>query len=376
MLQQTQVSTVIPYYRRFLRAFPTVERLAKAPLERVLELWSGLGYYRRARLLHLAAQKILREFAGRFPTDYGQARALPGIGDYTARAILSIAYSRPCAVVDGNVARVVARLGAIKGNINQPKFRRAVERAVEGLLSRRSPGDFNQALMELGQTVCVPRAPRCVACPIRKWCQAYCQGKPESYPAPRPRRATELRYLATAVIRRGAVAAVCDRRPERSNIFGTHRAPLQRMEPNPPVHCTSPWEPRSRRAPSEQPVEVALVRGLDEGVLGDLWNFPAAFGATRAEAFDRLREKLGRIAPGVALWEQRDGLVARPAPLRQLRHGITHRSIRVDLYPAEVRGVPIGPLRWFSLASLNRVAVSQLARKIAAAAGEVDSPRN
>ena len=329
MLQQTQVSTVIPYYRRFLRAFPTVEHLAKASLERVLTLWSGLGYYGRARRLHLAAQKILREFAGRFPTDYGQARALPGIGDYTARAILSIAYSRPCAVVDGNVARVVARLGAIKGNINQPKFRRAVERNVESLLSRRSPGDFNQALMELGQTVCLPRAPRCVACPLRKLCQAYDRGEPESYPAPRPRRAMELRYLATAVIHRSV----------------RHRGVRGR---------------------------VALMRGLDEGLLGDLWNFPAAFGASRAEALDRLREKLGRIAPGVALREQRDGLVARPAPLRQLRHGITYRSIRVDLYPAEIpRGVSTGPLRWFPLASLDRAAVSQLARKIAAASGVV-----
>ena len=322
MLQQTQVSTVIPYYRRFLRAFPTTKRLAEAPLERVLELWSGLGYYRRARHLHLAAQKIVRDFGGRFPSDYGQARGLPGIGDYTARAILSIAHNRPHAVVDGNVARVAARLGAIKGNINQPKFRRAVERAVEGLLSRRSPGDFNQALMELGQTVCVPRAPRCVACPMRKWCQAYCQGKPESYPAPRPRRATELRYLATAVIHRGVRA------------------------------------------------RVALTRGLDEGLLGDLWNFPGAFGATRAEAFGRLREKLDRIAPGVALREHKDGPAAGPAPPLQLRHGITYRSIRVDLYPAEAPdGVPVGPLRWFPLASLERAAVSQLARKIAARMG-------
>ena len=328
MLQQTQVSTVIPYYRRFLRAFPTTKRLAEAPLERVLELWSGLGYYRRARSLHLAARKIVREFAGRFPSDYRQARSLPGIGDYTARAILSIAYNRPYAVVDGNVARVVARLGAIKGNIDQPKFRRAVERAVEGLLSRRSPGDFNQALMELGQTVCVPRAPRCAVCPLGKWCQAYRQGKPESYPAPRSRRATELRYLATAVVR--SIPAISQEGGGR----------------------------------------VALMRGLDEGLLGDLWNFPAAFGATRAEAFDRLREKLDRIAPGVALGEQRDGLGAAPAPLRQLRHGITHRSIRVDLYSAEVPdGVPVGPLRWFPLASLERAAVSQLARKIAARMG-------
>ena len=328
MLQQTQVSTVIPYYRRFLRAFPTVERLAKARLERVLELWSGLGYYRRARLLHLAAQKILREFAGRFPTDYGQARSLPGIGDYTARAILSIVYNKPYAVVDGNVARIVARLGAIKGNINQPKFRGAVERAVEGLLSHRRPGDFNQALMELGQTVCLPRAPRCVACPLRKWCQAYHHGEPESYPAPRPRRATELRYLATAVIR--SIPAIGQEGAGR----------------------------------------VALMRGLDEGLLGDLWNFPAAFGATRAEAFGRLREKLDRIAPGVALREHKDGPAAGPAPPCPLRHGITYRSIRVNLYRAEVPdGVPVGPLRWFPLASLERAAVSQLARKIAARMG-------
>jgi len=216
----------------------------------------------------------------------------------------------------------VARLGAIKGNINQPKFRRAVERAVESFLSPRSPGDFNQALMELGQTVCLPRAPRCVACPLGKWCQGYRQGKPESYPAPRPRRATELRYLATAVIHRGVRA------------------------------------------------RVALMRGLDEGLLGDLWNFPAAFGATRAEAFDRLREKLDRIAPEVALREHKDGPVAAPALPRQLRHGITYRSIRVDLYSADAPDrLPIGPLRWFPLASLDRAAVSQLARKIAARMG-------
>src|SRR5205823_3037885 len=224
------------------------------------------------------------------------------------------AYNQPYAVADGNVARVVARLGAIKGNINQPKFRRAVGRTVEGLLSRRSPGDFNQALMELGQTVCLPRAPRCAVCPLGKWCHGYRQGKPESYPAPRPRRATELRYLATAVIR--SIPAIGQEGAGR----------------------------------------VALMRGLDEGLLGDLWNFPAAFGATRAEAFDRLREKLDRIAPGVALREHSDGPVAAPAPTRQLRPGITYRSIRVDLYSAEifdgVPGVPIGPPLRFPLARL------------------------
>jgi A/G-specific adenine glycosylase len=322
MLQQTQVDTVIPYYTRFIGAFPTLKRLAEAPTERVLELWSGLGYYRRARHLHLAAQKIAREFGGRFPSDYAQARSLPGIGDYSARAILSIAYGQPYAVVDGNVARVAARLGTIQGNLHQPAFRRWVEQALEGLLSRRRPGDFNQAWMELGQTVCLPRAPRCSVCPLGTWCEAYRQGKPESYPAPRPRRATELRYLASAIIR--------------------------------------------RRGQARHQPQAALMRGLDEGLLGDLWNFPAAFGASRAEAFGRLREKLARVAPAAVLWGE-EGRAAPPAPLRQLRHGITYRSIRVDLYAGEIpRGVPVGPLRWFPLASLDRAAISQLARKIAA----------
>ena len=156
MLQQTQVATVIPYYLRFLRAFPTVKRLAQARRERVLELWSGLGYYRRARNLHDAARIVSQNFGGRFPRDYFQARALPGIGDYTARAVLSIAFNQPYAVTDGNVARVVARLNAREGNIHQPSFRSAVGRELDQLLSRRQPGNFNQAMMELGQTVCLP----------------------------------------------------------------------------------------------------------------------------------------------------------------------------------------------------------------------------
>ena len=311
MLQQTQVATVIPFYFKFLRAFPTLEKLAQAPLERVLELWSGLGYYRRARNLHAAARLVSRKFGGRIPADYHQARSLPGIGDYTARAILSIAYQQPFAVMDGNVSRVVARLKAFQGSINQPRFRLAVEQELERLLSRRKPGNFNQALMELGQTVCLPRAPRCSVCPIRKWCMAYRLKTPEAYPAPRPRRTTELHYLATAVIRR-----------------------------------------KSR---------VALIRGLDSGLLPDLWNFPAAFGSTRAGALRHLQEKLSALTGGVA------GVVKICPPLAEVRHTITHRSIRAHVYPAEVRGnVRSNSVKWFTPARLGRSAVSQLARKISA----------
>jgi A/G-specific adenine glycosylase len=308
MLQQTQVATVIPYFRRFVRAFPTVTNLARARLERVLELWSGLGYYRRARHLHRTARVLVRDFNGVFPRELRQARSLPGIGDYTARAVLSIAYHLPYTVLDGNVARVVARLGTIRGSLHQPRFSRSVERELEGLLSRRQPGNFNQALMELGQTVCLPRVPRCPVCPLRNWCEAFHRGRPELYPASRPRRATELHHLATGVIRRGE--------------------------------------------------QVAMVRGLDEGLLGDLWNFPSAFGPTRAEAVTRLQEKLVTIVPGAAHIGVRLG---------GIRHRITHRAIRVDLYPVEISaGAEANGFRWLSLSRLSHAAISQLSRKIAA----------
>ena len=140
MLQQTKVGTVIPYFNRFLRAFPNVRALARARRERVLELWSGLGYYRRARDLHWAAQIIVRRFGGRFPRSYEAARSLPGVGDYTARSVLSIAYNLPFAVLDGNVARVVSRWRLLRGHVQQTRFRQCVERVLDQFLSRRRAG--------------------------------------------------------------------------------------------------------------------------------------------------------------------------------------------------------------------------------------------
>jgi A/G-specific adenine glycosylase len=307
MLQQTQVANVIPYYQRFLEAFPTVADLARAPLERVLKLWSGLGYYRRARHLHQAAKELVRRFAGRFPRDYERIRSLPGIGDYTARAILSIAFGLPYTLLDGNVARVLSRLATLEGNLHQLSFRRTVEAQLERLLSPRSPGLFNQALMELGQTLCLPRAPRCAACPLRSWCRGYKSGQPQLYPKPRPRRAKESHYLAAAILRRG---------------------------------------PR-----------VAMVRGLDDGLLNDLWNFPSAFGRSRAQALASLRQKLAAFG---------SASIALRGPIAELRHGITYRSIRVHAYPAEIANPPRQRgLRWFPISSLRQAAISQLARKIA-----------
>jgi len=314
MLQQTQIETVIPYYQRFIREFPTAGRLAKAPLERVLELWSGLGYYRRARNLHRAARELVEKHGGRFPREMKPALSLPGVGDYTARAVLSIACNQPYAVLDGNVARVMARLLALRGNLHQPQFRRRIEENLELLLSRRSPGNFNQAMMELGQTVCLPRGPRCSTCHLRHLCRGFQSGRAESYPQPRPRRQAEEWHLAAAVLRKNQ--------------------------------------------------QVMLVRGLDDGLLGDLWNFPSSLGRSDSEALARLKEKLISLLGAAPLIK---------GPEHKLHHNITHRSIQVRVYKAEskARKAKDG-CRWFHPENIGQAAVSQLARKIAGKLGETD----
>lgn len=307
MLQQTQIETVIPYYHRFLREFPTVEQLAQAPLDRVLELWSGLGYYRRARNLHRAAREVVEMYGGRFPREMKQARSLPGVGDYTARAVLSIAYNQPFAVLDGNVARVMARFLAFSGNLHQPRFRRHIVENLERLLSRRSPGNFNQALMELGQTVCLPRSPKCPLCPLQRWCQGFLSRKAENFPERMRRRQAEPWHMAAAVLHKNQ--------------------------------------------------RVMLFRGLDAGLLKDLWNFPSALGKSSSESLQRLKVKLNSAMGTVPSLKKSN---------HQLRHNITYRSIQVDVYQGIFTGKTLpNRFRWFRPRSLEHAAVSQLTRKIA-----------
>jgi len=169
MLQQTRVAAVLEHYRVFLERFPNVEVLAAASEDAALAAWSGLGYYRRARMLHRCARQVVRQHGGCFPRDSETLLALPGIGRYTAAAIASIAFSEPVAVVDGNVERVLQRLignKLIGINLTTPQ----TWQHAQALLASSRPGDFNQAMMELGATVCVPREPRCLMCPVRKWC--------------------------------------------------------------------------------------------------------------------------------------------------------------------------------------------------------------
>jgi A/G-specific adenine glycosylase len=204
MLQQTLVAAVVPYYRRFLERFPDVAALARARPAEVLACWSGLGYYARARNLHRAA-RLIRQ-AGAFPEDYAGWRRLPGVGEYTAAAIASIAFNQPHAVLDGNVVRVLARLYGESGDAAATATRKRLRELAEGLLDPRRPGDFNQALMELGATVCLPRSPRCAACPLQVSCRAHQEGREDELPV-RSRATPPTRVERTLLIieRRGAL---------------------------------------------------------------------------------------------------------------------------------------------------------------------------
>ena len=204
MLQQTSVDTVIPYYHRFLERFPSIRALAAAPVEEVLARWSGLGYYGRARRLHEAARAIVEKHGGEFPRDHDEALALPGVGAYTAAAVLSIAHGAPIPVLDGNVERVLSRCFRIGGD---PKARAASSRMrdiAREAMPESAPGDFNQGLMELGALVCTPRDPSCGACPVEDLCAGRRRGDALRYPE-KPRARASIRVeLEAAVVRRGS----------------------------------------------------------------------------------------------------------------------------------------------------------------------------
>ena len=227
MLQQTRVATVLEYYRRWMERFPDVDALAEAELDEVLELWAGLGYYRRARMLHRAARQVVDELGGQLPADARSLRALPGVGPYTAGAIASIAYNERAPLVDGNVERVFARLKALggdpKGRDNQKRFWRLAGSLIEGA---ERPGDLNQALMELGATVCTPTSPSCLLCPVRTQCEALALGDPSEYPGKIERTAPRPVALVAAVAEDPQGHVFLERRPTEGLLGGTWGFPL------------------------------------------------------------------------------------------------------------------------------------------------------
>ncbi len=252
MLQQTTVATVGPYYADFLARWPTVEALAGAELDAVLHAWQGLGYYARARNLHKCAQAVARDHGGRFPETEDGLRALPGVGAYTAAAIAAIAFDRPATVVDGNVERVVARLFAVEEAL--PGAKATLRDRAATLTPDRRPGDFAQAMMDLGATVCTPRNPRCMLCPWRQDCRAEALGIAETLPRRAPKPVKPTRHgVAFWLVDRDRV--LLRRRPEKGLLGGMIEVP------------STPWRPEGwtlKEALAVQPVgaRLALLPGV------------------------------------------------------------------------------------------------------------------
>jgi A/G-specific adenine glycosylase len=323
MLQQTRVAAVIPYYDRFLARFPDVHALAEAPQEEVLRLWSGLGYYTRARNLQKAAQQIVALHAGEFPQDEESVLALPGIGRYTAAAILSIAFGAKHAVLDGNVARVLARLGTIRGDLRESRRWQSLQKSAGELLDAKSPGDWNQAMMELGAMVCTPRAPQCLVCPVAKFCRARQSGDPESFPEKQNKREAVQIVLAAAVL------------------------------------CT----PRGQTLllpPPRKKIETKPAADDVGAIVSRMWHFPTV--AIRKDALAELQNFL------------RDSLPARTGerrlePLARVRHAVTYRNVTVLPFRIAVAKIPrIRGAKSIRLEDFAKVPVSNLTRKIARAA--------
>lgn len=234
MLQQTRVAAVLDYYRRFLERFPTIEDLASADEDTLMKQWQGLGYYSRARNLQKAAKVIVERYGGVFPADYAAIRALPGIGDYTAGAVASIAFGQPRAAVDGNVLRVITRITGDFSDITLPATKRRVAEAVEQVMPLTMPGAFNQALMELGATVCLPNgAPECERCPGRDICFAYRENAIASLPVKAPKKARKVENRQVFLVFQGT-SVLLHQRARKGLLAGLWEFPNCLEEESPP----------------------------------------------------------------------------------------------------------------------------------------------
>lgn len=301
MLQQTQIKTALPYYEKFLRAFPSVRALDRAPLDKVLRLWSGLGYYRRAENLKKAARQLVREHAGKLPQEYAALRQLAGIGDYTAGAILSIAFQQRYAAVDGNVRRVLGRVFAVSDE-------KILQSSATELVSHSRPGDFNQALMELGATLCSPKAPRCERCPLASECVANSQSSQSHQRATRNQLKFKNVTWPLVIVRQGG--------------------------------------------------KILLRRRADNGLMARLWEFPGGESASLSSAMSRLQNELKQLGVNSQ----------RPRSIGEVHHSITHRRIRAPVYLIESPATGNIRLtnkrwRWFTAQAIHRQAMSSMTAK-------------
>ena len=305
MLQQTRVDTVIPYYERFLERFPNAEALAGAAEDAVLSLWSGLGYYRRARMLHAGVREVVAHYGGKIPEDAAARRALPGVGRYTAGAIGSIAFDKREAVVDGNVTRVLARLLRVQTPVGATATTKRMWEEAERLVPKKRPGDFNQALMELGATVCTPRQPSCERCPLSAECEAYARGEVDALPVPKARKPPKQMSLS-------AVVATSGRGHER---------------------------------------KVWLIKG-ERALFGGLWSVP-----------------MGEGEPATTLREAGLRARLHAEPVGEVQHILTHRRLQIEVHRAVgAKAEPSTQRRAFHPEELPTVGISTLTKKLLAAA--------
>lgn len=230
MLQQTQIETVIPYYKRFLESYPHIHSLADAPLDDVLKLWEGLGYYSRARNLHKTAQVISKQMNGEFPKSADNLQKLPGIGRYTAGAIASITYQEPVPVLDGNVIRVFSRLLDLADDVTQPSVKNHLWDVAENWTPTQRPGDYNQALMELGQKICTPRNPLCDDCPIQAHCKAFANGTQAERPIKQKKAPTPHYDVAAGIVKRDDGKILIAQRPNENLLGGLWEFPGGKQE--------------------------------------------------------------------------------------------------------------------------------------------------
>lgn len=232
MLQQTRVDTVIDYFYRFMEQFPTIQDLANAPEDKLLKGWEGLGYYSRARNLQVAAKQIMEEFGGQFPTTVEEIRSLKGIGPYTAGAISSIAFEVPEPAIDGNVMRVVSRLFCIEADIAKASSRNIFDEAMRKIISQDQPGDFNQAMMDLGSSICTPTSPQCELCPIQNYCQAYRENRQTAFPVKSKKQKPKDVYYVAGIIENRQQEIFLQQRPETGLLANMWLFPLEEISPS------------------------------------------------------------------------------------------------------------------------------------------------
>ena len=306
MLQQTTVQAVKPYFEAFTTRFPTVEALAAAPVDEVMRLWAGLGYYSRARNLHACAQAVAERFDGRFPADEAALLTLPGIGAYTAAAVSAIAFDRRAVVVDGNVERVITRLHKLDQPL--PAAKPAIRRLADALTPDHRPGDFAQAMMDLGATICTPRRPSCALCPFLGACAAQRSGDQETYPRKSPKAVNAMRYGTAFVAVRADGALLVRTRPPSGLLGGMTEVPGTDWTADPPVEgpASAPvvgsWTRKptpARHAFTHFPLEVTVWRAdlplATPAPAGMRW-IPA--DAIDAEAFPTVFRKVLAVGLG------------------------------------------------------------------------------